>query len=136
MSYAVSGALQSAVFAHLSADANVTALVGSDIYDAIPQGTVPPLYVSIGAEKVRDKSDQTGRGAEHEFAVSVVTDLAGFAAAKQVAGAVSDALVDAPLSLARGTLVALNFYKATAARVGRADQRQIDVIFRARVEDD
>ena len=45
MSYAVSGALQAAVFAALSGDAALAALVGSAIYDAVPAGTVPDLYV-------------------------------------------------------------------------------------------
>ncbi|MEM9785020.1 MAG: DUF3168 domain-containing protein, partial [Pseudomonadota bacterium] len=55
---------------------------------------------------------------------------------KDAAAAVSDALVDADLTLARGTLVSLNFYKAKAARVGTGDMRQINLIFRARVADD
>ena len=41
-----------------------------------------------------------------------------------------------PLILTRGTLVALNFYKAKAARVGTGDMRQINLMFRARVADD
>ena len=136
MSYGVALPLQAAVYQRLTGDAALTALVGTDIYDAMPAGLLPPLYVAIGAETVRDRSDKTGAGAEHEFAVSVVTDTAGFATAKAAAGAVSDALVDATLTLSRGRLVSLNFWRATAARVGTGDQRQIDLFFRARVEDD
>ena len=136
MSYAVSAALQTAVFQALSNDADVTALVGAAIYDALPGGTLPTLYIVLGSEEARDASDQTGGGALHEFTVTVVTESAGFSSAKQVAAAVSDALVDAPLTLTRGTLVSLNFYKAKAARVGTGDVRQINLIFRARVADD
>ena len=136
MSYGVSAALQRAVFAQLTADAGLAALVGVAIYDALPTGTLPPLYVVLGTEDVRDASDKTGAGAEHTFTVSVVTESAGFATAKEAAAAVSDALVDAPLILDRGSLVSLNFYKAKAARIGTGSMRQINLIFRARVADD
>lgn len=136
MSYGVAMALQAAVFQRLQAHAPLGALVGAAIYDALPTGILPPIYVAIGPETVRDRSDKTGRGAEHEFTVSVVTEASGFATAKAAAAAVSDALVDADLALGRGRLVALTFYRAIAARIGSGDQRQIDLIFRARVEDD
>lgn len=136
MSYAVSTALQTAVFQALSADADVTALVGTDIYDALPAGTVPSLYIALGPERASDASDQTGHGARHDFTVSVVTDSAGFASAKAVAAAVSDALVDAPLTLTRGRLVSLRFRRAKAVRVSPGDERRIDLTFRARVDDD
>ena len=136
MSYGVSAALQRAVFGQLAADAGLAALVGPAIYDALPTGTLPPLYVVLGAEDVRDASDKTGAGAEHSFTVSIVTESAGFATAKEAAAAVSDALVDATLILDRGSLVSLNFYKAKAARVGTGAMRQINLIFRARVADD
>lgn len=136
MSYGVSAALQRAVFERLGSDTALTALVGADIYDALPTGALPPIYVVLGAEDVRDASDQSGGGAWHQFTVSVVTQSAGFASAKAAAAAVSDALVDAPLSLERGRLVALNFFKAKAARVGTGAVRQINLIFRARVADD
>ena len=136
MSYGVAAALQTAVFSRLTTDGALGALVGSDVYDALPTGALPALYVVLGAEDVRDASDKTGGGAWHQFTVSVVTQSAGFATAKAAAAAVSDALVDAPLDLARGTLVSLNFHKATAARVGTGAVRQINLIFRARVADD
>lgn len=136
MSYGVAAALQTAVFSRLTTDGALGALVGGDVYDALPTGALPPLYVVLGAEDVRDASDKTGGGALHQFTVSVVTQSAGFATAKAAASAVSDALVDAPLVLSRGTLVSLNFYKAKAARVGNGAVRQINLIFRARVADD
>ncbi len=135
MTYAIAAALQKAVFERLQADATITGLVADAVYDAIPPGIVGGTYVSIGPEDVRDASDDTGYGAWHEITVSVVTDEAGFSGAKQVATAVSDALVDAPLVLDRGHLVALNFYRARARRVQDADVRRIDLRFRARVQD-
>lgn len=136
MSYGVATALQAAVYQRLVADPDLAALVGPAIFDGLPPGMLPSLYVVLGPETVRDRSDVTGRGAEHEFTVAVLTDAAGFAAAKAAAGAVSDALVDAPLALVRGHLVSLNFFRAVAARVGSGDQRQIKLVFRARVDDD
>ena len=134
MSYAVAGALQAAVYQHLRADAPLAALVGAAVYDAMPPGTLVGTYVSLGPEDVTDASDKTGDGATHDFVVSVITDEAGFATAKAVAAAVSDALVGADLVLARGRLVGLWFLRAQARRVEKADTRRIDLTFRARVE--
>ena len=135
MSYGVSAALQQAVYQRLSADQDLGAIVGTHIYDALPSGTLPPLYVVLGPEAVKDQSDKTGAGALHAFTVSIVTDASGFASAKQAGAAVSDALVDADLTLTRGQLVYLQFEKATAARVGTGDIRQINMTFQALVAD-
>ena len=135
MSYAMSFALQKALYQRLSTDVALEALVGSDIYDALPAGTPPDLYVVIGAEKVRDASDADGDGAIHDFTVSVLTERAGFLDAKRAAVAVCDAL-RAPLGLSRGRLLSLRFHKALAERVGSADRRRIDLIFHARLSDD
>ena len=136
MSYGCSSALQGAVFQELANAAAVSALVGTAVFDAIPSGAVPSIYVALGPEKVRDASDTTGAGAWHDFVISVVSDSAGFAQAKLAAGAVSDTLADASLTLSRGRLVGLWFRRATAARVGTGDTRRIDLTFRARVADD
>jgi len=135
MSYAMSGPLQAAVYQELFTNPPLHALVGDHVFDALPSGAVPSLYVALGPEKVRDASDVTGAGALHEFTVSVVSDSAGFAVAKQAAGLVSDALVDTDMTLSRGRLVSLNFHKAAAARVGTGDTGRIDMSFRARVCD-
>ena len=52
-----------------------------------------------------------------------------------VATAISDVLVDADLTLSRGSLVGLYFVSAKARRVQDSDVRRIDLKFRARVED-
>ncbi|RME13815.1 MAG: DUF3168 domain-containing protein [Alphaproteobacteria bacterium] len=135
MSYGVSVALQQAVYAALTSDPVLTGLVGGAIYDAVPPGIVPGTYVSLGPEDVREAGDKSGPGALHEITVSVVTDAAGFSAAKEVAAAVSDALSEATLPLSRGTLVYLKFFRARARRVQDADIRRIDLRFRARVQD-
>ena len=135
MSYALSAPLQSAVYEYLLADAGVQTSVGTHVYDALPAGRVPDLYVTLGAEVVRDKSDASGAGAEHDLTITVVTGSAGFQKAKEAAAAISDALEDPALSLSRGRLVGMRFLKAQAARVGTGSIRRIDLKFRARVED-
>lgn len=136
MSYGMAAALQSAVYQHLLADTGVSALVGDAIYDAVPTGTVAETYVSLGPEDVRDSSDKSGTGALHRITISVVTESAGFSAAKQVAAAICDALEDADLSLSRGRMVGLWFERASARRSGTAGSiRRIDLRFRARLED-
>lgn len=135
MSYGVAAALQAAVYQRLSGDAALAALVGGAIHDAPPAGPLPDIYVTLGPEEARDRSDVTGGGAWHRFTVSVITGTAGFRAAKEAAAAVSDALVDADLALARGRLAALRFHRARARREDGGALRRIDLTFRARVDD-
>lgn len=134
MTYALSQSLQEAIYQQLTSDAALAAEVGTAIYDMLPSGTLPGLYVTLGAETVLDRSDISGGGALHRFTVTVVTNAAGFSAAKRAAAAVSDALVDAPLSLSRGHLVGLWFDRATASRLTNGD-RSIALRFSARLED-
>lgn len=135
MTYAVAQALQAAVYQRLAAYPPLAALVGPHVYDAVPPGLMPSLYVALGPETARDRSDATDRGALHDFAVSVVSEAAGFSTAKAAAAAISDALLGASLALARGRVVSLRFLRAQAARRGAEGTRQIDLVFRARVED-
>ncbi|MDJ0821460.1 MAG: DUF3168 domain-containing protein [Paracoccaceae bacterium] len=134
MSYAVSAPLQAAIYQHLQADTALEQFVGDAIYDALPAGPLPSIYVALGPESVRQAGDVSGAGAWHDLIVSVVTDAAGFQAAKDAAGAISDALDGAGLTLSRGRLVGLWFRSAKAKRE-TGGLRRIDMTFRARVED-
>ena len=131
MSYGVAAALQAAIYGRLTAFA---ALTGVPVYDAVPSGGGTGTFVLIGPEDVADQSDKTGGGAEHRLMISVISDASGFLAAKNVGVAVSDALVDASLTLTRGVLISLLFVKATARRIDEGDTRRIDMTFRARVQ--
>ena len=131
MSYQAAAALQAAVFARLS---GFPALAGVSIVDALPPGTAPGSFVLIGPEQVVDQSDKTGGGAEHRFEVAVISDASGFVSAKTLAGAVSEALVDAGLTLTTGRLVSIGFLRATARRLDGGALRRIDMTFRARIE--
>ena len=131
MSYQIAAALQSAIFARLT---GFPALAGISVFDAIPSGSGAGTYVLIGPETAIDKSDQTGKGAEHQLAISVISDATGFQASKTVAANVSAALEDAGLTLTTGRLVSIFFQKAVAKRLEEGEARRIDLTFRARVE--
>ncbi len=133
MSYGITAALQAAVYGALTGHAAVATLSGA-VYDALPPGPVPPLYITLGPETVRDASDKTGAGAVHDFPVTVVSEAVGFASVKALAAAISDALTGTELVLTRGRLVRLAFLRARARRVDGG--REIEVWFRARVDED
>ncbi|WP_069299639.1 DUF3168 domain-containing protein [Neptunicoccus sediminis] len=135
MTYAVSHALQQGVYQTLTGDGAVSALVGEHIFDAPPSGAIPDLYVTLGDEQVRDKSSGSAGAALHDLDIRVVSSAAGFAAAKQVAAAVCDAVIGAEIALTRGRLISLSFRAARAVREGSPEQRQIRLKFRAFVED-
>jgi hypothetical protein len=111
-------------------------IVGTAIYDAVPSGALPPIYVRLGSETAADASDGSSAGAVHRFTVSVITTAPGFAQAKAAAAVISDVLHGGDLILSRGRLVYLRFERAKAARVESAATRQIDLRFAARVQDD
>lgn len=138
MTYALSEALQTAVYARLIQDAALMALVGEDIYDAPPQvpaAEVPPLHVTLGEERVRDGSTKTSAGAVHDFTVTVHALTEGFSRPKAAAAAVCEALLGSDLALSRGHLVNLRLLHVRAER-GRADQpRRVTLRFRAVLED-
>ena len=136
MSYAVAAPLQEALYTRLAGDPAVQALAGDAVYDAVPPGTPPGTFVVVGPEEVQDRSDATGAGAEHRLRISVVSAASGFQRAKELAGAVSDALLASPVpELRRGRVVGLWFQRAEAARVRTTGARRIDLFFRVRVED-
>jgi hypothetical protein len=136
MSYAVAAALQQAVYGRLASDDTLRDLVGQEIYDAIPPGTPPGTFVLVGPEEAVDRSDATARGAEHRLQISVVSSAAGFQRAKEVAAAISDAMLLRPYpQLGRGSVVGIWFQRANAARMRREGARRIDLSFRVLVED-
>ncbi len=134
MSYGSAVALQAAVYARLTSDPGLAALVGPAIYDQVPAGNLPETYVSLGVEEMRARRDASGAIAEHDIALSVVSSASGFAQAKAVAGAAAVALEAPGLVLDAGRLMDLRFLSARARRVRDADVRRIEVRFRARID--
>lgn len=134
MSYAMTAAVQAAVYGCLVADAGVQAVVGSNVFDAAPGGTLPETYVVMGEEAVTGWHDASGAVARHDLVVSILSDAAGFANAKAAAVAVSDALDGRALTLTRGRVVDCRFRRAKAKRGTSPAARQIDLTFRVLVE--
>jgi hypothetical protein len=132
MSYGAAAALQVALYARL---AGFPALAGVPVLDAVQPGQGPGTFVLIGPEEVRDASDKSGAGADHRITVSVISDAGGFLTAKTVAGHVSDALAGFRPLLTRGTIVHLLFDRASAERIDEGAIRRIDLVFRARIDD-
>ena len=131
MSYQAAAAFQTAIFGALTA---APALAGVSVVDAMPPGTSPGTFVLIGPEVAVDQSDGTGAGAEHRFAVSVISDASGFMTAKTVAASVSQVLLSGGMTLGTGHLVSVNFQRAVAQRLDEGATRRIDLTFRARVD--
>ncbi len=134
MSYALSADLQAAVYGRLTSDPEVAALAGGAVYDAPPEpGAEAALadYVLIGEDSARPFDTATSRGAVHDFSVVIHSARDGFGFAKRVAGAVCTSLVDAPLAVAGGHLVALRFLQARADRGPAPDKRRVVLRFRA-----
>ena len=139
MTYALSSALQAALYQTLSGDPGLSTLIGAHIYDdpAPIQGDgAPGTYVLIGAETAKDAGSATSAGAVHDFSVEVHSDGAGFKQAKEVAAAVCDVLLDAELTLSRGRVVYLRFLRAKSTTAPPPYGRRITLNFRAFVEDE
>ena len=99
--------LQQSVFAALSADAALTALLGpGHIFDDVPQGTALP-YVTLGRTTAQDWSTGSEDGTEHLFTVHVWSGARGKKQAHEVLGAVRSALHDQPLAVAGHSLINL-----------------------------
>jgi hypothetical protein len=99
--------LQQSVFAALSADAALTALLGPGrIFDDVPQGTALP-YVALGRTTAQDWSTGSEDGTEHLFTVHVWSSARGKKQAHEVLGAVRAALHEQPLAVAGHSLINL-----------------------------
>lgn len=136
MSYANSLALQKAIYERLSADTALSATLGNAVFDDAPAGELPDLYVTIGDDRVRDRSDQSGYGAQHDITLSVVSTRSGYADAKSASAAVCDAMLGGPPVLDRGRIINVSFLTARARRVDQGMRRVIDLVFRVRVSDE
>ena len=139
MSHAYAAGFQAKIYQRLIGDPMLSVLVGGAIYDAPLEsalGAAGPDYISLGEETVRPYDTKTSAGAIHDFTVTVHSGADGFAAAKEMAAAVCDCLIDAPLVLEAGRLVALRFLRAGAERGPAPEKRKVTLRFRAVVDQD
>ncbi len=130
MSIAASAALRAAVHDALAADGALGALLGGPkIYDEPPRAAAFP-YVTLGETRMNDYSTGDGPGEEHQLTLHAWSRQGGHAQAHMIAGALLQALDDAPLTLTDHTLVNFRFAVADVRR--EADGRTYHALVRFR----
>lgn len=123
-------ALRAAIHGALSADAPLTSLLGgAKIYDQPPRSAAFP-YVTLGEARVADFSTGDAPGEEHQITLHGWSRQGGHKEAHAIAGALLQALDDAPLALADHTLVNFRFSVADVRR--EADGRTYHALVRFR----
>jgi hypothetical protein len=102
--------LQKAIFAALSADTTLAALIGDPprVYDD-PPGVATLPFVQIGDGTEADWSTATGEGAEHQLTIHVWSRAGGRMEAREILSAIYDVLHNAALTLESNHLVNLRF---------------------------
>ena len=130
MSIAAAAALRAAIHDALVADAPLGAVLGgAKIYDEPPKAVDFP-YVTIGEARVSDFSTGTEGGEEHQLTLHAWSRQGGHKEAHLIAGALLQALDDAPLTLAEHALINLRFTTADVRR--EADGRTYHALVRFR----
>jgi hypothetical protein len=130
MPTAASVALRAAVHDALVADAAlVTILGGAQVYDEPPRAAAFP-YVTLGEARIADYSAGGESGEEHQLTLHAWSRQGGHSEAHRIAGALLQALDDAPLALTDHTLVNLRFSVADIRR--EADGRTYHALVRFR----
>lgn len=130
MTIAASTALRASVRAALAADGALTGVLGGPrIYDEPPRSAVFP-YVTLGEARIADFSAGGESGEEHQLTLHAWSRQGGHKQAHEIAGALLQALDDAPLTLSGHTLVNLRFSVADIRR--EADGRTYHALVRFR----
>lgn len=123
-------ALRAAIHDALIADGALTALLGGPkIYDEPTRGAQFP-YVTLGDARVTDFSSGSEPGEEHQITLHGWSRQGGHREAHLIAGALLQALDDAPLAPAGHHLVNLRFTLADVRR--EADGRTYHALVRFR----
>ena len=102
--------LQKAVYAALSDDAGLKALIGDPprLYDDVPQDTLFP-YVTLGEVTTADWGTATEKGTAHRLTLHAWSRYGGRKDVKDIMAAVYDALHEADLTLEGHHLISLRF---------------------------
>ena len=103
-------ALQKAVYSALAADAPLQALIGATprVYDHVPQESMFP-YVVIGDATALENDTKTTDGMEQTLTLHTWSRYRGLKEAKQIMGAIVDALDQTSLSVTGHSLTLLRF---------------------------
>ena len=130
MPTAASVALRAAVHDALTANAALVNLLGGPkVYDEPPRSAAFP-YVTLGEARIADYSTGTEPGEEHQLTLHAWSRQGGNREAHLIAGALLQALDDAPLTLADNHLVNFRFAVADVRR--EADGRTYHALVRFR----
>ena len=134
MPIAASLALRAAVHDALCADGPlVFVLGGPKVYDEPPRAAAFP-YVTLGEARIADFSTGTEPGEEHQLTLHAWSRQGGHKEAHSIAGALLQALDDAPLTLADHRLVNFRFSVADVRRESDGRTYHALVRFRAVTE--
>jgi hypothetical protein len=134
MAVTAAAALRAAIHDALIADAVLTLLLGGPkVYDDVPPAAAFP-YVTLGEARVADWSTGSEAGEEHQLTLNAWSRQGGHREAHAIAGALLQALDDAPLPLADHRLVNLRFSIADIRREPDGRTYRAAVRFRAVTE--
>ena len=128
-------ALQQAIFAALSANADLKALIGDPprLFDFVPRDSAFP-YVVIGDGTETNWSTATETGSEHAVAINAWSRATGHKEAKEIAEIVRAALDNAALSLTGFMLVGIRHLATDFARQPDGQTWRATLRFRAVME--
>ena len=127
-------ALRAAIHDALVADGALIALLGGPkVYDEPPQAAAFP-YVTLGEARVSDFSTASDAGEEHRLTLHAWSRQGGHKQAHIIAGALLQALDDAPLAVAGHRLVNFRFSTADVRRESDGHTYRALVRFRAVTE--
>ncbi len=129
-------ALRAAIHDALVADGTLVSMLGGPkIYDEPPRTAAYP-YITLGEARLNDFSTATEDGDEHQLTLHAWSQQGGHREAHLIAGALLQALDDAPLSVTGHTLVNLRFSVADIRRESDGRTYHAIVRFRAVTEPD
>ena len=129
-----SWALQQALYAAITNDAGLIALLGSArVFDDVPQ-SAPYPYLTLGRSAVRDWSTGTETGDEHVLTLHVWSRAGGRRQTHEIMDALKTALHDSALALSGHRLVNLRHELSEARREPDGDTYHGLVRFRAVTE--
>lgn len=127
-------ALRAAIHTALVEDTALAAILGgAHVYDEPPRGAEFP-YVTLGESRLSDLSGDAAPTQEHQLTLHAWSRQGGHKQAHAIAGALLNALDDAPLDIESHTLVNLRFVLADIRRAGDGRTYHAIVRFRAVTE--
>jgi hypothetical protein len=127
-------ALQAAIYARLTGDAALTALIGADgVHDRLLTAPERP-YVRIASIETRDWSTASEPGEEHLVTLEARGGEGGNRVVQEIAARVRLLLDDAALALAGVDLVNLQHRKTRTGRDARGKGHVAEMVFRAVTE--